>query len=194
MVSSDKNGWVKIWDAKKQTLIGSSYETGLTTITSIKFSDSNENLILVIGKKNNADTKTLQQWDISTGKKYDNLSLNPSSIKEESSKGIVPIQERLKDAFANETLVDNKWYFVVPIYDNYNYEKYISEGKESESPNDGKLELWSVKRGEKIATLIATLKGHSRRVNRVIFSPNGEQFVTLSYDFTARLWVDYSPA
>jgi WD40 repeat protein len=49
---------------------------------------------------------------------------------------------------------------------------------------DSVIRLWSVETGE----LLHTLEGHAQAVNHLLFSPDGQFFVSASYDGQIRMW------
>ncbi|MCX7707201.1 MAG: hypothetical protein N2204_04255 [Anaerolineae bacterium] len=52
------------------------------------------------------------------------------------------------------------------------------------SGEDGQIHLWDVRAGTRLAVLV----GHTSWVKTLIFTPDGRQLLSASYDGTIRVW------
>ena len=182
IASASPDKTAKIWDLKGN--IVANIDGHHATVLSVNFSPDGTNL-LTSSVDNTASVWTIQ------GEVVANLA---GHFEKVSTANYSPDGKRILTFSENDNTIKvwikkKKHTANLPVASEEAFKgKFSSDGKKAVTCGSSIAMLWDVSEGYESAREIAQLTEHSRGVNYVSFSPDGNLVATASLDHTAKIW------
>lgn len=179
LASGNWDGAIHLWDVSTRTVIRS-LKGHTAEISSLAFSPDGKSL--ASGSYDNA----VLLWDVSSGQIVQNLTAHGDYV---NGVAFSPDGEKIASASNDKTVIiwdagTGQKLLTLNGADNFTSVAFSPDGKTLASANVLEVYAWDATTGK----VLQLLKGHTKSVDKLVFSIDGKSLITGSIDTTVRKW------